>query len=150
MKKILSTITGILLTSVVWAQTAQAEQRCRSITIGDYGYPSNTCLFPGGGGVFQNAGWEISILHYEEDYHIYYGRDRRTGNSLQLDISEISGTTTRSQYIARNGQYRYVVTIQPLDPNVIRLEVYQGQRVLLNQLLYKIGDSGDASRRMFN
>lgn len=120
---------------------------CRSIM--EYGSPSNTCTFPSGGGVFQNKEWEVAILHYEEEYYIYKGRNRLTGDSLRLDISAISGTTERSKYIFRNGNYKYVVTIQPSDPNVIRLEVSQGQRVLLNQLLYRTGNSGAAHDRIF-
>lgn len=133
-------LAGLISTSTlsVWTLPVKAAP-CRDIAQ----YPYTNCAFPGsGGGFYENSDWEVGILHYEEGWHLYKGRDKRTGNSLSLDTSEIIGTTNRRQYVFRNGNYRYIVTVQPSDPNVIRLEVYQGSRVLLNQLLYRTGNAG--------
>lgn len=112
-----------------------------------YGATTTNCLFPGGGGIFRNDRWEVAIANYEEDYFIYRGRDLRTGNSLQLSSSQIIGTTERASYVFRNGIYSYTVTIQPSDPNVIRLEVSQYKNELLNVLLYRVGNANDAFSR---
>ncbi|WP_143596820.1 hypothetical protein [Synechococcus sp. BDU 130192] len=135
-------------TLLIWASSVQA-QRCQDNVYLPYGsglYVSN-CNFPQRGGVFQNTQWEVAIYPWEETY-FYKGRNRQTGDSLFLGNVDVSGTKQRMHFTFRNGNYRYIVTIRPSDPNVIRLEVYQGSRALLNQLLYKVGDSQAAYRRM--
>ncbi|MGB2923672.1 MAG: hypothetical protein WBB82_00045 [Limnothrix sp.] len=147
LKKLLCVSLLAASTFSTWILPAQAGN-CRFY---DNGYSvSSNCEFPSKGGVFQNDEWEISIARIQSEGfgYIYKSRGRTTGNSLSLETSEVTGTTTRSQYIFRNGNYRYIVTIQPSDPSVIRLEVHQGNRVLLNQLLYRVGNVDNAYQRI--
>lgn len=148
-KKILYAALLAISTISVWNLPAQASN-CRFF---DNGYSlSSNCEFPNRGGVFQNSEWEISIARSQTEGfgYMYRGRNRRTGSTLFLETSEVIGTTSRSQYIFRNGNYRYVVTIRPSEPSVIRLEVYQGNRVLLNQLLNRVGGLDSAYQRIFS
>lgn len=148
-KKILYASMLAVLALPLLERSSQAST-CRLF---DNGYTlSSNCEFPTNkGGVFSNGEWQVSIARWNQggafDY-MYKGKNLRTGSSLSLNNVEITGTTARSQYIFRNGIYRYIVTVRPSDPNTIRLEVYQGSRLLLNQLLYRIG-SVDAAYREF-
>ena len=139
--------------SPIWALPARAEKCVEFAVQVDDGIWSQytNCSFPDRGGVFQNNFWEISIAHAggETAHYIYKGRNRKNGSSLQLTQSSFQGTTERSQYVFRNGNYKYIVTIRPSDPNTIRLEVYQGSRVILNQLLNRVGDYTDAENNVF-
>ncbi|MEB3225222.1 MAG: hypothetical protein VKJ86_05395 [Synechococcus sp.] len=149
LKKTLCAVLFAFSTIPVLGLPAQASS-CRFF---DNGYSlSSNCEFPNRGGVFRNGEWEISIARAQSEGfgYMYKGRNRRTGDSLFLETSEVIGTTSRMQYIFRNGNYRYTVTIRPSEPNVIRLEVYQGNRVLLNQLLSCVGNLESAYQRIFS
>ncbi|WP_143596818.1 hypothetical protein [Synechococcus sp. BDU 130192] len=150
LKKILYASLIVVISLPVFAKPSQAS----SCQLFDNGYSLFTnCEFPTNrGGVFRNGEWQVSIARWNQgeafDY-MYKGENLRTGDSLSLNNVDLSGTTTRSKYIFRNGNYRYIVTVRPSDPNTIRLEVYQGGQVLLNQLLYRVGSVDDAYREFY-
>ncbi|WP_024547120.1 hypothetical protein [Picosynechococcus sp. NKBG15041c] len=126
----------------LFTPSARAE-RCAIYTEGySSTYETSNCYFPNGGGVFQNGTWEVSIAPVGGDGvgYWYKGRNRQNGSFLRLEGNEIQGITERRRYVFRNGDYSYIVTIRPSEPNTIRLEVYQGSTVILNQLLSRVGD----------
>lgn len=144
-------ISSISVFTLTASMLSAEASTCR-LYEGQYSLFTN-CEFPTNkGGVFSNGEWQVSIARWNQgeafDY-MYKGRNLRTGDSLFLDNVQLAGTTERSQYIFRNGNYRYIVTVRPSDPNTIRLEVYQGGRVLLNQLLYRTGSVDDAYREFY-
>ncbi|MGK7928414.1 MAG: hypothetical protein AB4290_24760 [Spirulina sp.] len=88
-------------------------------------------------GTFGNSEWTVTISYYNNSYY-YVGANKQTGDWLELSGAAISGNSNRSIYTWNNSGYRYQVSWQPADRNVIRLQVYtpNGQQVL-NQLLYR-------------
>lgn len=137
--------TAFSAVSLVLSSTLSVHaERCHNNEyLYGYGVYVSNCDFPQGGGIFQNDAWEVVVLSYEAELS-YRGKNRNTGASIILNKAIVSGTKERSQFIFRNGDVRYIVTIRPSDPNVIRLEVYQGNQILLNQLLSRIGGYTDA------
>lgn len=120
---------------------AKAQTACYATTVdnpGGRGYSYrevNNC--PIVGGTFTNANWRVNIGAYEPAAYIYEGTDLRTGSSIKLMAMDVHGTTDRPQYRFHNGDVTYAVTFRYSDPNTIRLQVYQGNQEILNELLYR-------------
>ncbi|MEM9772803.1 MAG: hypothetical protein AAF889_14635 [Cyanobacteria bacterium P01_D01_bin.73] len=122
------------------AQPASAGAPCRMYT---QGIPNSTSGYdirevnncPPLNGTFQNGRWRVQFGQWEPALYLYRGTDRRSGSSIELLDSVVSGTTDRPQYQFQNGDTIYQVTFQPSDRNTIRLEVFQNGRRVLNQLL---------------
>ncbi|MCW6036230.1 hypothetical protein K4A83_08085 [Spirulina subsalsa FACHB-351] len=88
-------------------------------------------------GTFQNAEWSVTLDYYNNALS-YYGRNRRTDNDIYLSGASTGGNAQRRVYTWRNGNIRYQVAWQPSDPNVIRVQVIDGNgRTILNTLLYR-------------
>ncbi len=119
---------------------AKAEQPCRAYTVDrpdtPYGYEEiNNC--PIMRGTFSNSSWRVEIAAWEPAAYLYRGTNLNDGSSIQLIDFDVVGTTSRPQYRFHNGNTTYVITFRYVDPETIRLEVYQGNRRILNQLLYR-------------
>ncbi len=77
------------------------------------------------------------IIRYDGNALSYYGNNRK-GDSIRLRGATVSGNSQRHIYTWTNGDFRYQVAWQPSDPEVIRLQVFDGSgRELLNRLLYQ-------------
>lgn len=122
-------------------QPVKAEQPCKAYTVDrpndtGYGYEEiNNC--PVNRGTFSNSDWRVFISAYEPGAYLYRGTNLKNGNSIEIVDSDIVGTTNRPQYRFHSGNVTYVVTFRYSDPDTIRLEIYQGNRRILNQLLYR-------------
>jgi len=138
MRKILTALaTTSLLLGVI--QPVQAAP-CRAYVVNAPNAPNgyrevNNC--PIINGTFVNSDWKVEIGRYEPLTYYYRGTSRSDGSSIEIVDGNVKGTTNRPQYFFYNGDFAYVVTFQNSDPNTIRLEIYQGQRRILNQLLYR-------------
>jgi hypothetical protein len=87
--------------------------------------------------VFTDNEYLVSISKQGNDL-TYYGVKLNTRDSLTLRGVTITGNNQRTVYSWNNGDYRYQVAWQPNDPQVIRLQVFDGRgKELLNRLLYK-------------
>ena len=124
--------------------SSQESEPCQAYTVntGDraYGYEEvNTCPLVRGefsiSGTFSNEDWQVHVSAWEPAAYRYKGTNRRDGSSIELIDFDVIGTTSRPQYRFTNGNITYVVTFQYSDPDTIRLEVYQNDRVILNQML---------------
>ncbi|MDY6783840.1 MAG: hypothetical protein SW833_15070 [Cyanobacteriota bacterium] len=119
----------------------KAEQPCRAYTVDrlnyiGYGYEEiNNC--PILNGTFSNSDWQVEVTKWEPADYRYRGTNLKNGDSIELFDFDVAGTTNRPQYRFHNGNATYVVTFRYSDPDTIRLEVYQGNRRILNQLLYR-------------
>lgn len=120
---------------------ARSQTACYATTVdtpgGDgYSYEEiNNC--PIIRGTFSNANWKVRIGAYEPAAYVYVGTDLRTGRSVDLMGMDVHGTTDRPQYRFHNGDVTYAVAFRYSDPNTIRLQVYQGEQEILNELLYR-------------
>lgn len=87
-------------------------------------------------GTFVDDEWQV-IIGYDGNALSYYGSNHRTGNSIRLRGGRVSGNRQRHIYTWTNGDFRYQVAWRPSDPEVIRLQVFDGRgRELLNRILY--------------
>jgi hypothetical protein len=148
MKRIPIAITTVLSLplslSLSWAALSQEEEPCQAYTVetpsSGYGFEEvNTCPLVRGEfsirGTFSNENWRVSISQWEPAAYIYRGVNRRDGSSIQLIDFDVTGTTSRPQYRFTNEDVTYVVTFRYSDSDTIRLELYQDDRVILNELL---------------
>lgn len=129
-----------LVTTMAMSLPAQAQQACSAYTVDRpgtrYGYEEiNNCDIING--TFANEDWRVTISGWEPGVYRYQGTDRSNGNSIELFDFYVTGTTERPQYRFRNGDTSYVVTFRYSDPDTVRLEVFQGNNRLLNELLYR-------------
>jgi hypothetical protein len=127
--------------SIGFSTRANAES-CKAYTIETpgrgYGYEEiNNC--PIEGGKFSNSNWQVRIGHWEPATYFYIGKNLRNGSSISLSGFDVTGTTDRPQYRFKNKNVTYAITFQRSDPNTIKLEVFQGNRRILNQFLHKSG-----------
>lgn len=91
------------------------------------------------GSTFSDGEWQVTI-GYDGNAFSYYGENLNTGEGLSLRGATVSGNSQRRILTWTNGDVRYQVAIQPSDPQVIRLQVFDGRgRQLLNRLLYNGG-----------
>lgn len=88
-------------------------------------------------GTFSNSNWQASFWAWEPAYYILYIKNKRDGSTMNLTGFDVIGTTIRPQYrfIDQDRNITYIVTFRYSDPNTIRLEIYQNNQVLANQLL---------------
>ena len=135
-------LAGLLITiSLGVAPTARAQQACQAYTVDrsetPYGLEeiNNWPLLVNG--TFSNATWEVDIWVWEPAAYRYEGINLRNGCSISLFGLDVTGTIERPQYRFHNGDTTYVVSFRYTDPDTIRVEVFQGRRVLLNELLYR-------------
>jgi hypothetical protein len=119
------------------ALPAKAES-CRAYTVNThnkYGIIEvNNC--PPLGGTFSNSDWKVELDIYKPGAYFYKGINLNNGSSIQVVDFDVAGTTSRPQYRFQNKNVIYVVSFQYSEPNTIRLEVYQENHRILNQLLY--------------
>lgn len=106
----------------------------------------NNCPFITG--VFQSAdqpNQRVTVRlqdNRSREYNNSYIYEVSKGNVEPLRLWDfvIEGTQDRPEYWFRNGKVFHVVIFRPSDPNVIRLKILELDRVLSNQLLYRISD----------
>ncbi len=121
------------------AMAAPCHVYAEGIDGGNDGYREvNNC--PPATGTFQNERWRVEFGRWEPAAFVYRGTNRLTGDSIQVVHGEVRGTTDRPQYLFRNANTVYVVSFQADNANVIRVEVWQSDRRILNQLLTRIAD----------
>ena len=88
-------------------------------------------------GTFSNSNWQASFWAYEPAYYILYVRNKQNGSTINLTGFNVTGTTGRPQYrfTDTDRNVNYIVTFRYSDPNTIRLEIYQNNREIGNELL---------------
>ncbi|MGD1851247.1 MAG: hypothetical protein ACFCBU_11800 [Cyanophyceae cyanobacterium] len=89
-------------------------------------------------GKFQNERWDVTLGTADTGIYTYEGSDRRSGSSIYLSSREVRGTEDRPIYTFRNGDITYSIAFRSNDYNTIRLEVFQGEQRILNELLTRI------------
>lgn len=88
-------------------------------------------------GTFSNSNWQASFWAWEPAYYILYVKNKQNGSMINLTGFDVIGTTNRPQYrfTDQDRGVTYVVTFRYSDPNTIRLEIYQNNRAIVNQML---------------
>lgn len=88
-------------------------------------------------GTFSNSNWQASFWAYEPAYYILHVKNKPNGNIINLTGFNVTGTTSRPQYRFTDSErnVNYIITFQYSDPNTIRLEIYQNNRAIANELL---------------
>ncbi|MEQ8754361.1 MAG: hypothetical protein RID09_12705 [Coleofasciculus sp. G1-WW12-02] len=104
-----------------------AEENNCPITVGDFSIR----------GTFSNSNWRVSFWAWEPAYYILYVEKQQDGTTINLTGFEVTGTTSRPQYRFTNPDrdVTYLVTFRYSDPDTIRLEIYQKNRLIANELL---------------
>jgi hypothetical protein len=135
--------------SLSGAALSQEGEPCQAYIVetpnSGYGFEEvNTCPLVRGDfsirGTFANENWRVSISQWEPAAYIYRGVNRHDGSSIALMDFAVTGTTSRPQYRFTNEDVTYVVTFRYSDPDTIRVEIVQGNRVILNELLERESD----------
>lgn len=85
---------------------------------------------------FTDGKWLVTIGENGSDL-IYHGVNLETEDSITLAGVAFEGDSQRQVFTWNNGSYRYQVAYRPNDPDVIRLQVFEGSEELLNRLLYR-------------
>lgn len=91
-------------------------------------------------GTFVNANWKVATSGWEAGAYIYKRVNRQDGRSVRVYDFDVSGTTSRPQYRFTEGNQTHVITFRYSDPNTIRLEVFQNQQLIINELLDRTSD----------
>ena len=93
-------------------------------------------------GTFSNSNWQASFGAWEPAYYILYVKNQQDGRKLNLTGFNVRGTTSRPQYqfTDRGRGLTYVVTFRYSDPDTIRLEIYQKNQVIVDELLVRESD----------
>lgn len=93
-------------------------------------------------GTFSNSNWQASFWAWEPAYYILYVKNQRNGSTINLTGFKVTGTTSRPQYqfTDRDRNITYIVTFRYSDSNAIRLEIYQNNRSIVNELLARESD----------
>ena len=129
--------------SVTAAAFSQIDEPCQAYTVDTstaYGYEEvNNCPLSISG-TFSNANWRVSVTAWEPAAYRYQGVNRYDGSRISIIDFDVVGTTSRPQYRFTNEDVTYVVTFRYSDPDTIRLQVYQNNRLLLNELLDRESD----------
>ncbi|MEB3180771.1 MAG: hypothetical protein VKL59_17345 [Nostocaceae cyanobacterium] len=88
-------------------------------------------------GTFSNSKWRASFGAWEPAYYILNVTNRQNGSRINVTGFNVQGTTNRPQYrfTDEDRGLTYVVTFRYSDPNTIRLEIYQNNRAIANELL---------------
>jgi hypothetical protein len=93
-------------------------------------------------GTFANLNWQTSFWAWEPAYYILYVKNQQDDSTITLTGFDVMGTTNRPQYrfIDRDRNIIYVVTFRYSDLNTLRLEIYQNNRTIVNELLTRESD----------
>lgn len=93
-------------------------------------------------GTFSNSNLQASFWAYEPAYYILHVKNKPNGNPINLTGFNVTGTTSRPQYRFTDSErnLNYIVTFRYSDPNTIRLEIYQNNRAIANELLARESD----------
>ncbi|HAX88259.1 MAG TPA: hypothetical protein DCY91_18815 [Cyanobacteria bacterium UBA11370] len=88
-------------------------------------------------GTFSNSNWQASFWAWEPAYYILYVKNKQDGTTINLTGFDVMGSTSRPQYRFTDSERNitYVVTFRYSDPNIIRLEMYQNNQAIVNELL---------------
>ena len=88
-------------------------------------------------GTFSNSNLQASFWAWEPAYYILYVKNKQNGSTINLTGFKVAGTTSRPQYrfTDPDRNVTYVVTFRYSDPNTLRLEIYQNNRTIANELL---------------
>lgn len=131
MKLALGTLTIGLSLSAVFPAVAKP---CKAYVVGrDMGSEVNNC--PMMSGKFSNSSWQVEVSQWEPGMYVYRSKNLSNGNSIELWDFDVRGTTSRPEYRFKNKKVLHIVTFQKSDSSTIRLEIYQGNKKILNQLL---------------
>ena len=110
-------------------------QRQQQIATQDQVQPSSVS---GVEGRFSDNEWLINLV-FEGDTAYYKGQNLETGDSLELSDASVSGSSERTTYTWRNGEYQYQVVWRKKDPDFIRVKVLDGNKSeILNRLLNRV------------
>lgn len=90
-------------------------------------------------GTFSNSNWQTSFWAYEPAYYIFHVKNKQNGNTINLTGFNVTGTTSRPQYRFTDSErnVNYIITFRYSDPNTLRLEIYQNNRAIANELLVR-------------
>lgn len=104
----------------------------------------NNCPMTGIGGAFSDKNWRVAIGKWETALYTFRLWNRQTGELvLQMMDFDVSGTTERPQYRftpGREGSTAVVVSFQYVDPDFIRVEIFENGEQTFNQLLERDND----------
>jgi hypothetical protein len=122
---------------------ARAEELCqaRLDASGETDNEINNCPIATGDfsirGTFANSNWQASLWAWEPGYYILHVKNQLDDKTINLTGFNVLGTTRRPQYrfTDRDRGLTYIVTFQYTDSNIIRLEIYEGDRLIVNELL---------------
>ena len=138
-----------LPSSLFVAFAVGADQPCRAYLDPSNGTDDekNNCPIAVGNfsirGTFSNSNWQASFWAYEPAYYILYVKNQRNSSTINLTGFKVTGTTSRPQYqfTDRERNLTYIVTFRYSDSNTIRLEIYQNNRAIVNELLARESDN---------
>ena len=93
-------------------------------------------------GTFANSNWQTSFWAWEPGYYILHVKNQQDDKIINLTGFNVLGTNRRPQYrfTDRNQALTYIVTFQYTNSNIIRLEIYEGDRLIVNELLPRESD----------
>jgi hypothetical protein len=88
-------------------------------------------------GTFSNSKLRASFGAWEPAYYILNVTNKQNRSRINLTGFNVKGTTNRPQYRFTDEERNvtYVVTFRYSDSNAIRLEIYQNNRAIANELL---------------
>ena len=145
LKAIALTTICTLPLSLFLSLTAKAEEPCQGYLdpSNDIDAEVNNCPITVGEfsirGTFSNPRWQASFWAWEPAYYILYVKNQQDGSTINLTGFQVMGTTRRPQYqfIDRDRNLVYVVSFQYGDPGNLRLEIYENNWVIVNELLVR-------------
>lgn len=123
----------------------RAEEPCKGYTQDmenpyGYGYEEiNNCPLTRDdvsiSGDFTNENWQVYLAAWEPGSYVYRSMHKQGDTSTRVIDFDITGTTERPQYRFSDGDLTHIITFRYSDPETIRLEIYTGDRLLVNELL---------------
>jgi hypothetical protein len=127
------------------ARADQADRACRASLDTSKGIDDevNNCPITVGQfsirGTFSNPNWRASFWAWEPAYYILYVESKKGGTKINLTGFNVAGTTGRPEYRFVDGDRKltYVVSFRYSEPNAIRLEIYQNNRAIVNEVLVR-------------
>ena len=141
---VLTLLLAVVPLGLGQAGTARAEESCQAYTRDTddsaYGYEEiNTCPLTRGdvsiSGDFTNENWQVYISAWEPAAYVYRSMHKQGNNSTRVIDFNVTGTMNRPQYRFADGDVTHIITFRYSDPETIRLEIYHGDRLLVNELL---------------
>ncbi|MCU0545189.1 MAG: hypothetical protein MUE44_23955 [Oscillatoriaceae cyanobacterium Prado104] len=93
-------------------------------------------------GTFSNRNFLASFWAWEPAHYILYVENKKSGSKINLTGFHVAGTTNRPQYrfVDNEQKLTYVVSFRYSEANAIRLEIYQNNRAIVNELLIRESD----------